>query len=365
MTAISAMILAIVPGGPSMAVPGPFWLFTVLHWLIFTLHLLSMNTLFGGVIVLLFYGNSPVRKLLFDEYLKMLPVVMAATITLGVAPLLFLQVIYGKFFYTATIISGWNLFLVVPVAIAVYYLLYLNAMKKNLSRTTRIKILAAVLIGFIYISYTFTMISDLAIKPHLWQKLYQASPEGMSLNPSHWQTIFRWGHIIAGAMAVAGIVVQLFAVFHNKVQGNRELLKFGRRVFLIGVIKSSLLGIIYLFTLENAILDGLLRSPGIHAIALGIVLNIIVVFLVQRTKTSTAPKRLVVSSSILVVIAVFCMVIGRHFLRLVYLEGFFDPAKLEIAPQWSVFAIFFVTFLAGLVTLFWMLRKYFTAPAKS
>ena len=92
--------------GPSLAVPGPYWLFTLLHWLTFALHLIAMNLLFGGLVILLISKKSPFRKLMFDTETRLFPTVMAATITLGVAPLLFVQVVYGKFFYTATILSA-------------------------------------------------------------------------------------------------------------------------------------------------------------------------------------------------------------------------------------------------------------------
>jgi hypothetical protein len=352
-------------GGPTMALPAPYWLFTVLHWLTFTLHLIAMNILVGGVLLLVISRTGPLRKHLFESLTKLFPTVLAATITLGVAPLLFLQVIYGKFFYSASIISGWNWFLIIPVVIIVYYLLYLVSMRKNLSDSARIDLLVLALIGFVYVSYTLTMISDLAEKPDLWGELYRASPAGMSLNPSFGETIFRWLHILAGAMAVFGIVVQLFSIYHKKVKGNRDLLRYGGRIFMLGAIKASLLGLIYFFILDKEIIVAFLGSPGLHAVIGAIILNIIALVLSYRAVSAERPHLKIWTTAVLVFAGVFCMVIARHSLRLIYLEGHFDPTALAVNPQWSVFTVFIVLFIGGLITLFWMIRKFFTSSRAS
>jgi len=60
-----------------------------------------------------------------------------------------------------------------------------------------------------------------------------------------------------------------------------------------------------------------------------------------------------------------CMVIGRHYLRLVYLYEEFNPASLDTSGQLSPLALFLLVFIAGLAVLFWMLRKYFAARPES
>jgi hypothetical protein len=284
---------------------------------------------------------------------------MAATITLGVAPLLFLQVIYGYFFYSASIVSAWNWFLIVPVVIIVYYLLYLISMKRSLSVSGKLKLLVLVLIGFIYISYTLTMISDLAEKPDLWAGLYQSSPAGFSLNPSFGETVFRWLHTLSGALVVAGLFMQLLPLHHKGLKGNRDLLRLGSRTFLHGVILATLFGLIYLFTWNSEIIRAFLGSPGLHAIVGAVVLNIIALILNFRAVKSERPHLKIWTAAVLVFAGVFCMVIARHSLRLIYLEGRFDQANLTVASQWSIFAVFAILFVAGLVTIFWMLRKSF------
>ncbi len=352
-------------GGPSMAIPGPYWLFTVLHWLTFSLHLIAMNILFGGVLLLLMFRSKTVREQLLPAMTKFFPTVMATTITLGVAPLLFLQVIYGRVFYAASIISGWNWFVLIPVVIVVYYLLYMVSMSKSMSTATSVKLLILAAIGFVYISFTFTMISDLAEKPEIWAGLYQSSPAGASFNPEFGETIFRWLHTIVGALAVAGIFTQLLSLYHSKLKGNDEIMKLGGRMFMHGVIIGSVFGLIYLFTLETAIIKNFLASPGLHALITGIVLNIVALILNFRAAKIEQPHMKIWTSAVMVFAGVFCMVVARHSLRLVFLKGHFDPSKLPTDPQWSIFALFLLLFTAGLVALYWMLRKFYMARSQT
>lgn len=362
MTSFIPLAVAQAIAGPSMALPAPYWLLTILHWVTFTLHLLAMNLLFGLLLIILIARKSPVKILLFDTATKIFPAVMAATITLGVAPLLFTQVVYGEFFYAASIVSGWNWFLLIPVVLVDYYLLYIIAVRQKMPEKTKLILLTVAAAGFVYISYTLTMISDLAEKPQLWQALYQSSPSGGSINPSYLQTIFRWAHSITGGVAVSGIMIQWFALYHPKVKGDRTLLTFGGRVFLLAVLKATILALIYLFTLEKTVFNRFLLSPGLHAILGAIVINIAAVIITMRGTKSEAPQKPVLISSALVFMGIVCMIIARHYLRLVYLEGQFDPAKLTVNPQWSPLAMFLITFVAGLAVLYWMLRKFFLSP---
>lgn len=348
-----------------MSIPGPYFLFTLLHWLTLTLHFIAMNFLFGGVMLMVLSKKSAYRRILFSENLKAFPSAMATTITLGVAPLLFLQVIYGKFFYSASIVTGWNWFWLIPVVIVVYYLLYAASLKKKIADSARIKLLIFALIGLVYISFTFTMLSDLASKPYLWSELYLSSPAGCSLNPSWGQTIFRWAHAVTGALAVAGIIIQLYTLFVAKVRGNRDLLNFGGRMFLLGTLKATLFAIIYLITLEPMVLRNFLASPGMHVMVTAIVINMIIAWLVYKTSTSSNPRPLVLINAVLTFLAIFLMVMTRHYLRLVYLEGEFDQAALDTTTQVGPLVMFLLTFVVGLIVLFWMLKSYFGKPKQS
>ena len=90
-------------------------------------------------------------------------------------------------------------------------------------------------------------------------------------------------------------------------------------------------------------------------------MNIIAAILVYQAPAAPRPHGRVRLATVLVLAGVLFMVIGRHMLRLVYLEGYLDPSRLSVNPQWSPLAMFLIVFAAGVIALWWMIRKYFTA----
>ena len=67
-------------------------------------------------------AKDATRRAVTRTLLVFLPFLLSMGVTLGIAPLLFVQVLYGNFFYSANVlIAGWWL-LVVPLVIANLYL---------------------------------------------------------------------------------------------------------------------------------------------------------------------------------------------------------------------------------------------------
>ena len=118
----------------------------VLHFLLlltFFLHVLFMNCLLGGVLLTAWSrlrsrapGDEHAR--LADQYTKLLPTLVAGTVTFGVAPLLFLQVIFGQFFFSSSVIMAWPWFMVVPILLLAYYGTYLQSFAGQKLGTARL-----------------------------------------------------------------------------------------------------------------------------------------------------------------------------------------------------------------------------------
>ena len=104
----------VIPNPDPVGLPAPAWLLQFLLVFTFILHLLAMNFLVGGVV---FMGIALRRSSRSEPFAKLgerlsraLPPTMAMTITLGVAPLLFLQVLYGQAYYTTSDLMAWPWF---------------------------------------------------------------------------------------------------------------------------------------------------------------------------------------------------------------------------------------------------------------
>ncbi len=112
-------------------IPAPAWLFLVLDLVTFTLHILVINLILGGSLITLYNrmvrGGEARQAALHAPATGKLPTLFAIGINLGVAPLLFLQVIYGHLFYTSSVLMAVYWILVIPFLILAYYGAYIHS----------------------------------------------------------------------------------------------------------------------------------------------------------------------------------------------------------------------------------------------
>ena len=111
--------------------PAPYALLVALKVLGFTLHALPMSLWYTGLalaLVLHARGSEPAREWA-SRLSKQMPLVVAFGINFGVVPLLFLQVLYGRLFFTSSILMAWLWLAIVPLVILAYYGAYLLAFR--------------------------------------------------------------------------------------------------------------------------------------------------------------------------------------------------------------------------------------------
>ena len=103
------------------AIPVHWLWFKILLIVTFVLHILFMNVLLGGTI-LSFWGNlrKASKNDVSHELSGRLPTITAMTVNLGVAPLLFLQVIYGNFIYVSSVLMAVYWLSVIGLVILAY-----------------------------------------------------------------------------------------------------------------------------------------------------------------------------------------------------------------------------------------------------
>ena len=132
---------------------------------------------------------------------------MAATVTLGVAPLLFLQVVYPRQTYAAAITSGWFWLNVITAVIIAYYALYRASLKGERTGKISLPVLGLALLGLIYVSLVYSSVFSMAERPGLIHDLYAKDQSGLAWNNAPGDYILRWLHMILGAVTVGGFFV--------------------------------------------------------------------------------------------------------------------------------------------------------------
>ena len=159
-----------IPYPDPMPLPAPVWLLRTLLLLTFFLHVLFMNCLFGGTAVALVCTmrrkSSPFSARLAGDIGRMLPSVFAFTITLGVAPLLFLQVMYGQFLYSSSILIGAAWLAIIGMVVLAYYGVYFFSMNEPGGKTTAV--LAVVVLLLASIAFVYSNNFTLMLAPERW-----------------------------------------------------------------------------------------------------------------------------------------------------------------------------------------------------
>lgn len=336
------------------AIPAPAWLFHVLDVSLFALHIVFINVILGGSLILLFSRltkkdePSPV----FSALAAKLPVSFALGINLGVAPLLFLQVIYGHLFYTSSILMGVFWIAIIPLLIIAYYAAYVHAKAKRSALATTAIIIASVVL--LYISFMFVNNILMMMQPAQWSA-YFANRSGTLLSLSDQTLIPRYLHFLVASVAVAGLSSATVWVIRKKrgTEGADDKVRNGLRIFGYATIVQVAVGLWFLMALKRDVMLQFMGGDLVATIvfALG--------FLCGIGTIATAfvnNYRATLSMAILTIIA---MVLTRDQLRSMYLQGSFDPVTLQVNPQYGVLVLFLVILLLGLASVAWMLKAGF------
>lgn len=347
-----------IPSPDPAGLPAPAWLLQVLLVLTFVFHVLAMNLLVGGVV---FMGlalrrakKNPFFATLAGRLSKALPACMAMTITLGIAPLLFLQVLYGQAYYTTTVLMAWPWLAIIPLLIVAYYGLYVVQFNPEWlgGRTTPVAWASALII--LFIGLLFTSNSVLIQQPERWAELYGQSTSGLRLEVAGHGLWMRWAHMILGGFAVSGLGLGLLAKLYAREdpEWSAEATAYGARWFVGATAANLVVGLGFLFSIPEPMRSNFMGSNLADTAVLwvGVAAGV--------GAMHFAMKRQVGMGSAMVAVAIALMAISRQRLRAMYLESTIDPSTMKVDPQWDVFVVFALLLVAGLGVVIWMLRTF-------
>jgi hypothetical protein len=278
--------------------------------------------------------------------------VIALVVNLGVAPYLFVQVLYGQFIYTSSILMGICWIMVVPILMLAYSGAYLYDFKFASLGRVGVMVAAVCCLLFVTIAAVFSSNMMLLEVPEHFTSYF--SHMNGSLLVTHYPAFApRYLHMVLGAVAIGGLFVALLGSF----QADRDHLlaeharAFGLRAFLVVTAVNILVGMVYLMTLpREQMLLFMGRDMGATiAFAFGLLLTAGVMVSAWREKLALTVGH--------VVALLYVMVFMRSWLRSGYLREYFSLDKLQVVPQYSPMIFFFVTLLFGLVCLGWLWKK--------
>ncbi len=112
-------------------------------------------------------------------------------------------------------------------------------------------------------------------------------------------------------------------------------------------------GILFLFSLKSEAM-GLVLGGSTIGLICWIIGMLAAFYGVSKIFTK---KESVMNLSILLIISVACMVIVRRVVETGYWGKYFDYSTLKVSPQWDVFGLFAILFVALLIVLFYTLKR--------
>lgn len=339
----------VLPNPEPVGIPAPVWLLQILLVLTFTLHITAMAMTVGGTLIAtgceiwcrLRPGGE--HRALALRLWKLLPTVTAFTITLGVAPLLFVQVIYGKFFYPASVLVGWSWFSVVPLLIIGYCLLYAQSLCRPEAGWRPWAGLGA-MIAFLTILAIYVSTMSLTTAPELWKGMYAATPRGTHF----YFQLPRALHVLLGAMAMGGGLTALLGHLSGDHAFGLTARRLGAATLWLSLLLQAPVSLWYLGTIAPAGRAAVqLWIPALAAV-LGLGAGVL---LLAGRLGSPRPLAGWLGMGALIG-ATALLAVQRHLVRQALMQPHLTAADWQVAPQWSVLVIFAVLLLMtiGLIT---------------
>jgi hypothetical protein len=356
------MTLPAIPALDPTPLPAPVWVFQVLLLVTFYVHILFLNVTLGGTIIGAVHAglakgqDAPGRRL-GRLLVGLLPASVSFTVTTGVAPLLFIQLMYGQLFYAATVLVGWIWLAIVPLIVVGYYAVYLYKFEVG-APGGRPAWLSVAGLCFVVVGAIQVLVNVLQLTPPRWGAV-AATVGAVFQDPT---LLPRYLHFLLGSLAVAGLFLTLVAVERAHRTPDPFFTWLARRGIVWALAATGLQmidGFWFLFSLPRNHLIALVGGqvmPTVH-LAIGMMLGFLVLILLSGLREPERQRRLVKFTAGVMLVTVFAMIGIRDVVRAMYLSPLVRLRELPSQTQMDVTILFFVVFVLGLVTVGWMVRS--------
>jgi hypothetical protein len=349
------------PNVDPIPLPAPIWLFKLLHIVTLALHFVAMEMLVGALLIavlLNLIGSSGAAANAASAIARRLPIVMTYVINLGIPPLLFAQVLYGRAIYTSSVMIGARWIAVIPALILAYWLLYRFAAGLDAGKQVWwIGLIAWTVIAAIAHVYSTNM--TLMLRPEAWQSMYSASSLGTHLPLGDPTTLPRFFFVLVSGFVTAGLWLIYLGgrKTFSEVDG-RFLSGLGGRIAAAAAIV-QIGAAIAVYRTQPAMVQAALHShllyrvSGLGWFVLTAVLLLFAWFAAFARPISTLTSWVAV---LIGVVPIALMTIYRDGIRdLSLLSKGYDVWARTVVTNWSVVGIFLVVFIAGLAVVGWLI----------
>lgn len=349
--------------------------YLVLYLLTFMLHQAFMHYVLAGSLYLVWckgWCDSQERPFasqrLADLVRDWLPFLLSAAITAGVAPLLFVQIVYQHEFYTANLLLWWRWMVVVPVLIVAFYLLYL--LKSRVLWTwpsaIRIPVLVTTAACFIFVGFCWTANHLIANRPATWPETYTSGVLPFSVA----EVVLRMLIWIGGSFGSFAAIVGWQRLYQQHAEDEPSVQNGTRTLSLMALAGNTLaLAAGLAYTLPDSSTRRLVWSVMVAPYTLTAILGLAVQYagwIRQRRFGKLQSPQLVMCS-----VGAFFSLLGvsviREGMRLQSVDVAQSALRHQEAASMGGFAVFLVAAVAVSAVIawcFWLVRTGFVATTQ-
>ncbi len=322
-------------------------LFHVLWIVTFILHMLFVNAALGGTLLaaLAEVPGLKVRNaaaLFTDVNAWAIPLAIA----FGFPPLLFMQLLHGRLFYSAAphVAAGW---LAMLVLLAMAYGGQVAGRARLRGGRNAFALLSIAALLFVAVAAVQVAVHLLQVQPALWEA---ASRNGWIVLGDR-TFVPRFLHFVLAGVSLAGALAMRQGIKRAEGGDRTEaaaLARFGSRVALYATIAQLLAGFWLVSALPRAVLIGLMRGGGATMVplTLGILLGLVLLILLAQLSDPLSTPRKARHVTEMLLGAIILMVVTRHQVRDLYLATWEGNSLPAVSPQWGVFLVLLLAFLA-------------------
>lgn len=329
--------------------------FLVLLTLTWALHMIAVHLMLGSTALSLggaLADGSHWRRLA-GAMLDTAKIAVSIAIVLGVAPLLFVQVIYDPFWYVSNVLSARWAIAFIFLLLAAYWLLYYRYFRNGRERSGHLT-LATVLGLFLVCGFIMHALASQMLRPDLWMRWY--APGG-HIDPSggglHDFNLWRFLYFIGLAVPVTGAWL---VGYRGYLEGRGEtdtayldwIVALGKRCMSGGGLFALLMYVLWMSTLAT--------DARPFAASIGSVVAVAATLGLTAGPLLCRPGQGSYRPILAAVVAVLLIAISRETLRLKVLGGSFGYDILTYPVHFDAYStlLFFITFagLGGLTVAF-------------
>ncbi len=347
--AIGQMLKSMADPAGSPFFPVVMQILQVLTW---ALHILFVYTSVGGLFVAIygFTRKDENWQRLAKATLELAKVSVSLAIVLGVAPLLFYQVIYDPLWYSsANLSAAWYIMFIVLLLVGYYMIWGAYFMKGKPSAATVFSILGVIFL--LVVGFIIHVVNYQSLYPEKWVEWYTSG--GTTMNHSGWNiyafNIFRFlSFLVFPAASVTGIFMMLYGwYFSGRKDMDQNYLdwtaKVGAKLALVAGVPWIVTYVLYVFTTPAQ--WGVKTSiPAFLSIA-GLLVCAAFLVTAQKNPKAMAVPSLLIGGVVIILIAIF-----REYIRMAAAGQFgYSIYDYKVNLEWLSPLLFVGTTLGGLV----------------